>query len=1101
MHPLADFFNAGPFMPHGHCYFWTGSLVALHAVSDTLTALAYYSIPITLVAFVRRRRDLDFHWMFLCFAVFILACGTTHLLEVWNIWHANYWLSGGFKAVTALASVPTAVLLVRLLPQALALPSPTQLRVANESLRAEAVERAQASDLLRRSEERFRLLVENVRDYAIFWLDPEGHVASWNAGAERIKGYSAAEIIGRHFSVFYPAVDVEGGKPQMELKAAIADGRHEDEGWRVRKDGTRFWANVVLSAIYDGSGELCGFAKVTRDITERRRFADRLRRRTEELALSEARRESDARLQAVIEHLSEGLVISDLEGNMLHWNHAASAMHGFSHPHEFRERLADYRNRYELLTLDGSPLPFEQWPMPRIYRGETLHNLELRLRHLGAKWERTFAYNGGVVCDASGSSLAFLSIFDITERKRSEEALRASEELLRRVIDLVPHAIFAKTSDNRYLFANRACAEFNGFTPEQMVGHRASEVIADRDEREGFAHDDREMIENGRGKFVTEEFQTDHAGHRRTLETTKIPFRAPKTGEPALLGISVDITERKRDEQEARLLQSLALEISAAGTLEATLKAVLNEALRITGWRVGEAWVPEEDGVHLKPMLHVGLDGQSGDAFALATSQTKLAAGEGLPGRAWATKQPCWMEDVTREPDFARKEAAHAAGIRAGVATPVLVGERVVAVLAFFDLEARRPDPLSLRLLSAITTRLGTIIERRQAEDAIEESNERFQIVARATNDAVWDWDARTDEIWWNPVMEERFGYRLENQRTSAGWRVERIHPADRERVTQTLAACLRGEASNLWTAEYRFRTADGTYLDVFDRGYVVRNAAGQALRMIGAMMDITARKRAEAKIHQLNDELEQRVVLRTAELQAANRELESFSYSVSHDLRAPLRAIDGYSLILLEDHAAQLGQEGRHLLDVVRGEAQRMGKLVDELLAFSRLGRQALNHSAVDMTDLARIAFDEVAPPAMDSPRDITWTLDDLPPAVGDATLLRQVWANLLSNALKFTQGKANAIIAVSGRQAQGENIYRVQDNGAGFNMQYANKLFGVFQRLHSEEEFEGTGVGLAITQRIVERHGGRIWAEGTLAAGATFYFALPRTERTEPC
>ena len=632
MHPLADFFNAGPFMPHGHCYFWTGGLVALHAASDTLTTLAYYSIPITLIAFVRRRRDVDFHWMFVCFAVFILACGTTHLLEVWNIWHANYWLAGGFKALTALASVPTAVLLIRLLPQAVALPSPTQLSTANEALRAEAVERARANELLRQSEEHFRLLVEGVRDYAILRLDPKGRVASWNASAERIKGYAPEEIIGRQFCAFYPAEDIEAGKPEAQLKAAVAEGRHEEDGWRVRKDGTRFWANVVISAIYDDSGELRGFANVTRDITERRQTEELLRRRTEDLARVEAGHRSDEQLQAVIEHLREGLVISDLEGNMLHWNYAASEMHGFSHPHEFRERLSEYLDAYEFFTLDGSRLPFEQWPLPQIYRGETLNNLELRLRHVDAGWERIFAYNGGVVRDTTGFPLAFLSIIDITERKHAEEAMRESEELLRLVIDLVPHAIFAKTGDSRYLFVNRACAEFNGLTPDQIVGHSTSEVIAEGTQMENFAHDDREVIESGQQKLVAEESPTDHAGRTRILETTKIPFRAPKTGECALLGISVDITARKHDEEEARLLQSLALGVSAARTLEATLETVLNEVRRTTGWQIGEAWVPDKDGTRLETVAAPQAGWRPQRGFCSGRFADDTGGGRGIAG-------------------------------------------------------------------------------------------------------------------------------------------------------------------------------------------------------------------------------------------------------------------------------------------------------------------------------------------------------------------------------------------------------------------------------------------------------------------------------------
>ena len=455
------------------------------------------------------------------------------------------------------------------------------------------------------------------------------------------------------------------------------------------------------------------------------------------------------------------------------------------------------------------------------------------------------------------------------------------------------------------------------------------------------------------------------------------------------------------------------------------------------------------------------------------------------------------MPDVTVDPGFSRPDAARLAGIRMGVSTPVLVGERVVAVLAFFDVEARREDPHSLRLLSTITARLGTIIERRQAEDAIEESNERFQIVARATNDAVRDWDVRTDEIWWNPGMEELFGYRLENQRAAAGWRVERIHPADCERVTQTLAEIL-GDDDHLWSAEYRFRTAGGDYRNVCDRGYVVRDAAGQALRMIGAMMDITARKRAEAEISQLNDELEQRVAQRTTELQAANRELESFSYSVSHDLRAPLRAIDGYSLILLEDYAPRLDDEGRRVLGVVRGEAQRMGQLVDELLAFSRLGRQALHRSAVDMTALARAAFDEVAPSAAAASREITWTLEDLPPAVGDPTLLRQVWTNLLSNALKFTREK-NTLPSSRGQRHIGgrrEHFTACRTTVPASTCNTRTNSSGCSSACTARTNSRGTGVGLAIAQRIIERHGGRIWAEGKPNEGATFYFALPQTE-----
>ena len=269
-----------------------------------------------------------------------------------------------------------------------------------------------------------------------------------------------------------------------------------------------------------------------------------------------------------------------------------------------------------------------------------------------------------------------------------------------------------------------------------------------------------------------------------------------------------------------------------------------------------------------------------------------------------------------------------------------------------------------------------------------------------------------------------------------------------------------------------------------------LRNAEGQTIGIFGISRDITERKRTEQAIRQLNADLEKQV----AQREAANKELEAFSYSVSHDLRAPLRAIDGYTRILVEDYGPILDSEGKRVCSVISKEARRMGQLIDDLLSFSRLGRRELHYSKIDMKTLAISVFHELMKEEKVS--HIDFQISKLPSAKGDSSLIRQVWTNLLSNAVKFTSKKEGAVIEVGSTVKTGEIIYYVRDNGAGFDMEYSNKLFGVFQRLHSEREFSGTGVGLAIVQRIIHRHGGRVWAEGEVEKGATFYFALPRKE-----
>jgi light-regulated signal transduction histidine kinase (bacteriophytochrome) len=255
---------------------------------------------------------------------------------------------------------------------------------------------------------------------------------------------------------------------------------------------------------------------------------------------------------------------------------------------------------------------------------------------------------------------------------------------------------------------------------------------------------------------------------------------------------------------------------------------------------------------------------------------------------------------------------------------------------------------------------------------------------------------------------------------------------------------------------------------------------------------EMAERQNADAELRRLNEELERRVTERTSQLEAANKELEGFSYSVSHDLRAPLRAVVGFSKMLIEDHAGQIDEEAQRKLGVIQSEAQRMGMLIDDLLAFSRLGRKEMSSADIDMTGLARSTYEGLQAHHEGAPPE--FRLESLPRARGDRVLLGQVWANLLSNALKFSSKREKPLVEVNAVSDEKEHIYFVRDNGAGFDPRYQSKLFGVFQRLHNASEFPGTGVGLALVQRIVVRHGGRVWADSRPGEGATFYFSLPK-------
>jgi PAS domain S-box-containing protein len=385
------------------------------------------------------------------------------------------------------------------------------------------------------------------------------------------------------------------------------------------------------------------------------------------------------------------------------------------------------------------------------------------------------------------------------------------------------------------------------------------------------------------------------------------------------------------------------------------------------------------------------------------------------------------------------------------------------------------------------------ISERKRVEETLRKSQFLLNETQRITKVGGWEFDLLTNKITWTDEVYQIHGVSKEYDPGSADEDIQFYAPEDQSRISKAFRQAVeKGEPYDL---ELRLKNAHGTRIWVRTIGEV-EYREGKIVRVFGNIMDITERKLAEEEIRNLNAELEQRVARRTQELEAANKELEAFAYSVSHDLRAPLRAIDGFSRIILDDYAEQLDAEGKRMLNVIRASTAKMDRLIIDLLAISRATRIEMNFSLINMTALVNLIYQEISAPTVRE--QISFSVLSLPDAHGDATLLRQVWTNLISNAIKYTMPMQERQIEVGSYRENDMNVYYVKDNGVGFDPNYTHKLFGVFQRLHKSEDFEGTGVGLAIVQRIIQRHGGKVWAEGLLNQGATFSFTLQANDES---
>ncbi|MBC7877817.1 MAG: PAS domain S-box protein [Anaerolineales bacterium] len=851
-----------------------------------------------------------------------------------------------------------------------------------------------------------------------------------------------------------------------------------DKEYRIirKNDQAERWVHTLGELEFDSENRPVKMIGTIQDITESKQI--------------KAQVEYQAHL---LKKINDAVIATDDQYNITVWNHGAEILYGWSADEAVGHKTT------EILPSD----------MTSTQRNEILRQLHesgeyhIQLTQYRKDGQPVYVDASTVsLYNESGQVTGLLSINrDISERKQSEAALQQSEERFSKAFQSNPAAmIITRMSDGQVIDVNESYEKILEYQREELVGNAALSlnIIDDPAARQKI---DAQLSEHGSVRSYETKLRTKSGSIRDmlfSLETISL------SGEACILSIFFDVTERnhaenalRESESNARSLLRLSKKLEQAQAYSEALGAALDEVKIVLGYQNVWAYLLSEDKEQLKLLTMTGGISQDvTDDF-----MTLKIKGDRFLEEISEGKDIILVEDARIDPRT-NKEIVEQLGNRTIVNVPIIFMDKQLGIFGtgtFGDEGVHIPTSAQLDYLRALSSHLAVTLDRihllnqrKKVEAELYKSEELLRLGYDTAKLGIWQNIITTGMINFDERASAHYGFEAENVPLADV--IAHVHPDDIDRLNQAVATTNDPASDGRYGTEYRVIHPNGSvhWLAVQARVYYEgEDDTRHPISWFGTSQDITERKESEEEIRILNETLEERITERTSQLEAVNKELEAFSYSVSHDLRSPLRGIDGWGLALLEDYGGLLDEQGQAHIQRVRAETQRMGVLIDDILQLSRITRAEMNKEKVDLSAIAETVVARLQEIKSED-RQVEFVIQKGVTAMGDPKLLDIVLTNLLGNAFKFTSKKQDAHIEFGQTVVEGENAFFVCDNGAGFDMTYANKLFGAFQRMHRVSEFPGTGVGLATVQRVINRHGGSIWASSEVDQGATFYFTL---------